>query len=118
MPKKKTTHRKSKHSVLMAHHAAEYDHHGHHARLRKHQEAHAARHRVHGSPRHKKPRKALKGMQTSAAMDRLHKAVGVAKDQLRSVGARRKHHHAAEKQVTEKTLRDHMALKCVRRCSH
>jgi len=119
MPKKS---KRRKHPIPAAHHKAE--HHGHHARLRKHHAAPARHTASHAGPHTRRARK--KGRRSTAkgeptkpsAMERLHKAVSTAREQLRSVGARRKHHHSPEKQVTEKTLRDHMALKCVRRCSH
>lgn len=70
---------------------------GHHARLRKHH------HAAGGHPRKR-----------SALMERLQAAATGARAQLHSFGRRRKPHQA-EKLVTEQTLRDHMALKRIRR---
>ena len=41
-----------------------------------------------------------------------------AREQIRNFRGRSKHGQAPDKPVTEETLRNHMALKCVRRCSH
>jgi hypothetical protein len=122
MPKKKTHHRKAKHK--RSHHsnlAFGPEIGGHHARLRK---LHAASGRSaggHASAHHPKgPKKAAKRhakpRHSSALMDRLRKAEAVAREQIKKVGRRKA--HAPEKTVTEQTLRNHMALQCLRRCSH
>lgn len=122
MPKKKTHHRKAKHK---------HSHHselgfgpeigGHHARLRK---LHAAG--GHGTgrhaeaPRRKSRKKATKKRaspgRSSALMDRLRKAAAGARAQAKKLGRRKT--QRPEKLVTEQTLRNQMALKCLRRCSH
>lgn len=133
MPKKKSKHAKSKsktkrktrtkrkphHFALDAHdHAPQ----GHHARLRKQHHA-AGKHHAgsgHTSAHHSaSPKKGRAGhvRKRSALMERLHAAAAGAREQLRSFGRRRKHHQP-EKLVNEQTLRDQMALKRVRRCSH
>lgn len=123
MPKKKKTHhRKAKHKGT--HHpnlvfGPEIG--GHHARLRKlhagggraaggHAEAHHHKGHKKTAKRHTKPRS------SSPLMARLRRAEAVARSQLKKVGRRTAHH--PEKLVTEQTLRNQMALKCVRRCSH
>jgi hypothetical protein len=131
MPKKKSKHAKSKskrktkakhkthHFALHAHDRAPQ---GHHARLRKHHPA-AAKHHAgssHPSAHHSaSPKKGRTGhaRKRSALMERLHAAAAGAREQLHSFGRRRKHHQP-EKAVTEQTLRDQMALRRVRRCSH
>jgi hypothetical protein len=123
MPKKKKTHhRKTKHK---------HSHHselgfgpeigGHHARLRRlhaaggrgggrHAEAHHHKTRKKASKTHAKRR----GF--SPLMDRLRKAAKGAREQIKKPGRRKT--QRPEKLVTEQTLRNQMALKCVRRCSH
>jgi hypothetical protein len=122
MPRKKTHHRKAKHK--RSHHSElgfgpEIG--GHHARLRK---LHAAG--GHGPGRqaeahHRKTRKKAskshaKRGGSSALMDRLRKAAKDAREHIKKPGRRKTQH--PEKLVTEQTLRNQMALKCVRRCSH
>jgi hypothetical protein len=122
MPKKKTHHRKAKHK--RSHHSElgfgpEIG--GHHARLRK---LHAAG--GHGAARHgeahhlkgrkKATKKRAKPGSSSALMDRLRKAAAGAREQFKKLGRRKT--QRPEKLVTEQTLRNQMALKCVRRCSH
>jgi hypothetical protein len=121
MPKKKTHHRKAKRkNHLHAHHGAEHETAGHHARLRKHHASgghhHGAHHGAH--PRKKAGNRATKPRKSSALIERLRKAEAGAREQIRNFRGRRKHHQPADKLVTEQTLRNHMALKCVRRCSH
>jgi hypothetical protein len=106
-------------------HGFEHDGTGHHARLRK---LHAGRGEgTSGSRQTRKRRKktaksrkkstsAPKAKKRSALMKRLQTAVAGARDQIRSFGRRKK--EQPQKLVTEETLRNHMALKCVRRCSH
>lgn len=125
MPKKKKSkksHRKAKHQRSQHSHLAfgpEIG--GHHARLRKlhaaaghgagqHAEAHRRKGRKKTTKRHAKPGN------SSALMDRLRKAAAGARAQIKKFGGRRA--QRPEKPVTEQTLRDHLALKCVRRCSH
>ena len=117
MAKKKKSHRKSrsKSKFKPRAHGFGQETTGHHARLRKHQATESpagGRRRRKGR---KKPGKRAAAERRSALMDRLHTAVAGAKDRLRGLGRRKP---KAEKLVTEQTLRDHMALKCVRRCSH
>ncbi len=134
MPKKKSKHpkrkRKSHHRAL---HAFEHEPHGHHARLRKHHHASGSHATSHTSPHHsparkkahKRPLKARKkahkrppkARKRSALMDRLHAAAAGAREQLKNLGRRHKHHQP-EKPVTEQTLRDQSALKRLRRCSY
>jgi hypothetical protein len=126
MPKKKSHHHKPKHKSHHHSHLA-FDHEptGHHARLRKHHHADGGHHSAGGSHadgHHRKTRKkaskrAAPAHKRSALMKRLRAAEAGAREQLRSFGRRHKHHQP-EKTVTEQTLRNHMALKCVRRCSH
>jgi hypothetical protein len=124
MPKKskKTHHRKAKHKRSPHSHLAfgpEIG--GHHARLRK---LHAARGHDAGQraePHQRKGRKKAtkrhaKSRSASALMERLRKAAAGARERLKKVGGRKA--QRPEKPVTEQTLRDHLALKCVRRCSH
>ena len=130
MPKKKSKHHK--HKRKSHHHSHLFDHEptGHHARLRRHHHAagshhssgehHASGHHAGGHHRraHKKTSKrSAKTHKPSALMKRLRAAEAGAREQLRSFGRGHKRHHA-EQPVTEQTLRHHMALKCVRRCSH
>jgi hypothetical protein len=93
-------------------HGFEHDGTGHHARLRK------LRAGSERQPRkgRKKGGKRSKTGRRSALMKRLRTAVAGAREQIRSFGRRKK--DQPPKLVTEETLRNHMALKCVRRCSH
>ncbi len=131
MPKKKSKHHK--HKRKSHHHSHLFDHEptGHHARLRKHHHAAGGHHPSgghhssgghpaggHHRKAHKKTSKrSAKTRKPSALMKRLRAAEAGAREQLRSFGRGHKRHHA-EQPVTEQTLRHHMALKCVRRCSH
>jgi hypothetical protein len=127
MPKKKKPHRPSKHKAR--HHPRvmfDHEHDGHHARLRKHHHAGGAHkstshkpsgHRHAAEHRTKTGKKASRKHKPSALIQRLRAAETVARQQLRGFGRRHKQHQP-EKLVTEQTLRNHMALKCVRRCSH
>lgn len=116
--------KKKKRSFHLAGHGFEHDGTGHHARLRK---LHAGggepigsraprRGRKKSVKRRKKSPGAPKAKKRSALMKRLQAAVAGAREQVRSFGRRKK--EQTPKLVTEQTLRDHMALKCVRRCSH
>lgn len=121
MPKKKKHHRKAKHK--RGHHselAFGPEIGGHHARLRK---LHAAG--GHGPGRHaeaqrkgrkKAAKRHAKPGNSSALIDRLRKAAAGARAQFKKLGRRKA--QRPEKLVTEQTLRNQMALKCVRRCSH
>jgi hypothetical protein len=92
MPKK-TGHKKKRSKRAIHHHAHPAG--GHHDRLRKSlRSAHA-----HG---HKRPKRRATSA-TAAASKRPRKA---------------SKRTAPDRRVTEQTLRDHMALACVRRCSH
>jgi hypothetical protein len=119
MPKKKAHHRKAKRKARHHTHSFGHEDTGHHARLRKHHSA-AAHHSGgahHPRARKKSTKQSTKAHKSSALIERLRKAEGVAREQIRNFRGRRKHHHP-DKLVTEETLRNHMALKCVRRCSH
>jgi hypothetical protein len=123
MPKKKKHHhRKTKRkSHLFAHHTFEDESTGHHARLRKHhaQSGHHASGGHRTKAKKKSSKQGAKPRKTSALLARLRKAEAGAREQIRNFRGRRgKHHQSADKPVTEETLRNHMALKCVRRCSH
>lgn len=127
MPKKKKPHRPSKHKARRHPHVMfDHEHDGHHARLRKHHHAGGAGkatthkpsgHRHAAKNRTKTGKKASRKHKPSALIQRLREAEAVARQQLRGFGQRRKQHQP-EKLVTEQTLRNHMALRCVRRCSH
>ena len=127
MPKKKKPRHKPKHKARHHPHLAfDHEHEGHHARLRKHHAASGARkasaHKPSGH-RHgakhvgKTEKKPSRKHKPSALIKRLRAAQAGAREQLRRFGRGHKHHQP-EKLVTEQTLRNHMALKCVRRCSH
>ena len=95
MPKK--TGHKTKRSSKRAHHHA-HPAGGHHERLRQ---SHAAHDHAHS---HKRPKRRARAGATAPV----------------------KHHHGkkvskratTDRHVTEQTLRDHMALACIRRCAH
>lgn len=122
MPKKKTHHRKAKHKG--SHHsnlAFGPEIGGHHARLRKLHAAGGPRAGQHAEAHHHKARKKAtkrhaKHRTSSALMDRLRRAEAGAREQIKKVGRRKS--QRPEKLVTEQTLRNQMALKCLRRCSH
>jgi hypothetical protein len=123
MPKKKTHHRKAKHKRTQ-HSELGFGPEigGHHARLRKLHAAgghgagrHAGAHH-HRKTRKKATKSPAKGGSSSALMDRLRKAAAGAREQIKKIGRRKT--QRPEKLVTEQTLRNQMALKCVRRCSH
>jgi hypothetical protein len=99
-------------------HGFEHDGTGHHARLRKLRAGSGGRPEAgHRSRKgRKKAGKRSKAAKRSALMERLQSAVAGAREQIRGFGRRKK--EQPPKLVTEQTLRDHMALKCVRRCSH
>ncbi|HKY34834.1 MAG TPA: hypothetical protein VJN18_02740 [Polyangiaceae bacterium] len=117
--------KKMKRKSGLAGYGFEHDGTGHHARLRK---LHAGggdgasssrrprKRRKNSGKRRKKSGNAAKTKKRSAFMKRLQSAVAGARDQIRSFGRRKK--EQPQKLVTEETLRNHMALKCVRRCSH
>lgn len=126
MPKKKTKkthHRKAKHKRSHNHSDLAFGPEigGHHARLRK---LHAAG--GHGADRHaegprrkgrkKGSKRRAKPGNSSPLMDRLRKAAAGARERIKKSGGRKT--HRPEKLVTEQTLRNQIALKCVRRCSH
>jgi hypothetical protein len=121
MPKKKTHHRKAKHKRTQ-HSELGFGPEigGHHARLRKLHAAggHAGRHaKAHPRKGRKKAtKKGAKPGSSSALMDRLRKAAAGAREQIKKIGRRKT--QRPERLVTEQTLRNQMALKCVRRCSH
>lgn len=117
--------KKKKRKSRLAGRGFEHDGTGHHARLRK---LHAGagegasssrqqrKRRKRSGKRRKNAGNAPKAKKRSALMKRLQTAVAGARDQIRSFGRRKK--EQPQKLVTEETLRNHMALKCVRRCSH
>lgn len=110
---------KKKRKSHLSEHGFDHDGTGHHARLRKLGARNEGR-----SDHRREPRKARKkaGKRTkttkkrSALMKRLRTAVAGAREQIRTFGRRKK--EQPQKLVTEEALRNHMALKCVRRCSH
>ncbi len=100
-------------------HGFENDGTGHHARLRKLRAGRSGRSDEGPQPRRtsrKGGKRRSEATKRSALMKRLHTAVAGAREQIRSFGRRQK--EQPQKLVTEETLRNHMALKCVRRCSH
>jgi hypothetical protein len=120
MPKKKAHHRKAKRKARHLTHSFGHEASGHHARLRKHHSA-AAHHSSaahHPKARQKSTTRSTKAHKSSALFERLRKAEAGAREQIRNFRGRRKQHQHPDKLVTEETLRNHMALKCVRRCSH
>lgn len=98
--KKKARKSKSRrHAAHRSHLSHDHAPSGHHARLRKHHT---------GAGGHARKRSPL--------MERLHVAAAGARARLGSFGRRKQHH--PEKLVTEQTLRDHLALKRIRRNGH